>query len=101
MYVCIKLPPPVLSSRSHIFAPHTHRPYHWIPFSHATLPHKPDEASAARVEWEHGTRADHEYLNGVMAQFSSSLVGEESSLQLLEKGRPARESHFTYTLATH
>eukprot|EP00918_Siedleckia_nematoides_P016511 GHVU01035523.1.p1 GENE.GHVU01035523.1~~GHVU01035523.1.p1 ORF type:complete len:330 (+),score=74.26 GHVU01035523.1:48-992(+) len=45
----------------------------------------PDEASAARVEWEHGTRADHEYLNGVLAQFSSSLAGEESSMQLLEK----------------
>jgi hypothetical protein len=79
-------PPPLSSSsRSDIFALHTHRPYR-LPSSHATLPYKPDEASAARVEWEYGSRADHEYLNGVMAQFSSSLVGEESSLQLLEKG---------------
>ena len=54
--------------------------------------HKPDEASAARVEWEHGTRADHEYLNGVLAQFSSSLAGEESSMQLLEKGRSSQTS---------
>jgi len=54
--------------------------------------HKPDEASAARVEWEHGTRADHEYLNGVLAQFSSSLAGEESSMQLLEKSRSSQTS---------
>ena len=48
-------------------------------------PNYPDEASAARIEWAVGTRADHEYLNGVMAQFSASLVGDESSMQLLEK----------------
>jgi len=45
----------------------------------------PIEPSAARIELQPCTRADREYLNGVMGQYSRSLAGEESAMQLLEK----------------
>ena len=51
-----------------------------------TLPPRyPLEPAAATIEWEHATRADREYVNGVLGQYSVSLAGEEAVMQLLEK----------------
>eukprot|EP00960_Hanusia_phi_P052571 761537-Hanusia_phi.AAC.2 len=45
-------------------------------------PHRPLHC---RIEWQQGTRAEHEYINGNLRQYADSLAGEESAMQVLEK----------------
>lgn len=40
--------------------------------------------AVCRIEWEIGSRADHEFLNGVIDQYSESLRGEESCFMLVQ-----------------
>ena len=43
-----------------------------------------EKHAICRIEWEVGTRADHEFLNGVIEQYAESLTGGESCFQLIQ-----------------
>jgi hypothetical protein len=51
-----------------------------------TLPCKyPLEVAKCSVEWDAGTRAQRDYINGALSQFASSMAGEEMCYALASK----------------
>jgi len=45
----------------------------------------PSERALCNVEWDGGTRAQRDYINGVVSQYAESLVGEEMCYALVSK----------------
>ncbi len=55
-----------------------------------TMPRRyPAERALCTVEWQNGTRAQHEYINGTLAQLSASLADTamESCYELVQKAQ--------------